>query len=491
MVVPGIVDTGVYIPRYRLGAAEVSAQWGRPMGRGERAVANHDEDPITMAVEAAMRCMGDREAADIDGLFFASTTSPYMEKQASAVVATAIDLGTRTRTLDLSGSLRAGTGAILAALDAVRAGTASNVIVVAADCRLSEPGSPSEVLFGDGAAALLVGDKGTAADLVGSVGISEDFTDAWRRDGDRYVRTGDPRFGKTHGYMRNTLEAIKAMADCASCGLDDVARFAIHAPDGRSHVDVARALKLRKEAVMDPVFGNVGLIGCAHPLLMLANALEGARPGDQILLTSYSDGSDALLFKATEGVKVLEERARTAKALTGGVALGSYTRYLTFKDLIKDAGLDMRPFSSTIIAQREATLNVRHHGRKCERCGTINTLGLRVCNKCGAKDSYTEVRLSKKGTLHTYTQEHYYPNPDGPVTMSVIDLDDGARFLTQMTDVDPKEVRIGMDLALTFRRLHDGGCFHNYTWKCRPASHLPPDEAKHVECQKGGCEGCR
>lgn len=483
---PGIVDTGVYIPRYRLSSKELGQQWQRWMGKGERAVANHDEDPITMAVEAATRCMDDRSPADIDAVFFASTTSPYKEKQAAAVIATALDIGAMARTLDFSGSLRAGTGAIIAALDAVRAGTATNVMVVAADSRIPEPGTTTEGVLGDGATAVLIGNKDVVAELVGSVSISEDFTDTWRRDEDRYVRSGDARFSKIYGYLRNTTEAVKAMAHRVTCDLGSVAKFAIYSPDGKGHRDVAKQLKLAKEAVVEAVFGNVGIIGCAHPLLILVNAIEGLEPGQQVLVTSYGEGSDALMFKATEKVKDLSDPGKTASALTGGAPIDSYTKYLTFKDLIKEGGTDLRPFSSTILTQRESRLNIRHHGRKCNGCGTINTLGLRVCNKCGAKDDYDEVPLAKKGALHTYTQEHYYPNPDGPVTMAVIDLEDGARFLTQMTDSSPKDVKIGMDLVLTFRRLHDGGGFHNYTWKCKPASILPPDEAKEVECQKRG-----
>jgi 3-hydroxy-3-methylglutaryl CoA synthase len=465
MVTPGIADTGVYIPRYRLSAKELGQQWQRWMGKGERAVANHDEDAVTMAVAAASRCMGDRDATDIDALFFASTTSPYKEKQSAAVIAAALDLGHMARTADLAGSLRAGTTAMVTALDAVRAGTATNVLVVASDCRIPEPGSPLEALLGDGAAAVLISNKDLVAELVGNVSISEDFTDAWRRDEDRYVMTGDPRFGKAYGYMKNTTEVIRAMADCATCELKDVSRFAIYSPDGRSQRDVARKLKLAKEAVMDPMAGFAGLMGCAHPLLMLASALEGTKPGERVMLTSYADGSDAFIFQATDKVKAL---SGTKEAFSGQEPLGSYTKYMTFKKIIKEGGLTMTPFGSTIITQREQNLNVRHHGRKCNKCGTINTLGLRVCHNCQAKDDYTEVRLAKHGVLHTYTQEHYYPNPDGAVTMSVIDLDDGARFLAQMTDSKVEDARIGMELELTFRKLHEGGGFHNYCWKCRP-----------------------
>jgi uncharacterized OB-fold protein len=38
-----------------------------------------------------------------------------------------------------------------------------------------------------------------------------------------------------------------------------------------------------------------------------------------------------------------------------------------------------------------------------------------------------------------------------------------------MTDVEASEVKVGMKVEMTFRRLHEGGGFHNYCWKCRPA----------------------
>ena len=39
-----------------------------------------------------------------------------------------------------------------------------------------------------------------------------------------------------------------------------------------------------------------------------------------------------------------------------------------------------------------------------------------------------------------------------------------------MTDRSIDEVKIGMDLEMTFRKLHTVGGVHNYFWKCMPAS---------------------
>ena len=47
--VVGIRNFSVYIPFYRLGRGEIAQAWGRKPLSGEKAVANYDEDGITMA----------------------------------------------------------------------------------------------------------------------------------------------------------------------------------------------------------------------------------------------------------------------------------------------------------------------------------------------------------------------------------------------------------------------------------------------------------
>src|SRR5208337_1536878 len=97
-----------YVPAYRLSRDEISRAWKTKSLGGEKTVAGYDEDSITMAVGAALECMKGNEKR-IDGLFFASTTSPYKEKQAAAIIAAAVDLPEETRTADFGGSLRSGT----------------------------------------------------------------------------------------------------------------------------------------------------------------------------------------------------------------------------------------------------------------------------------------------------------------------------------------------------------------------------------------------
>ncbi|GAI36214.1 unnamed protein product, partial [marine sediment metagenome] len=125
-------------------------------------MANYDEDSITMAVEAAIDCLNGTDRDIADGLYFASTTPPYSEKMSASIVAAATDLRDDLFTLDIGNSLRCGTSAIKAAHDAIKSGSAKNILVTAADCRLAPPASEFEPVFGDGAAAFLIGGEDVA-----------------------------------------------------------------------------------------------------------------------------------------------------------------------------------------------------------------------------------------------------------------------------------------------------------------------------------------
>ena len=143
----GITGIGVHIPRYRLSAATLGAVWGAS-GSGTRAVANHDEDSLTMAAEAALVALGEAPGAILDLVCFASTTPPYAEKSSAALLAAVLDCEPSVAVADLGGGLRAGTTALRLALDAVRAGSARQATVAAADMRLAPPGSDLESTWG-------------------------------------------------------------------------------------------------------------------------------------------------------------------------------------------------------------------------------------------------------------------------------------------------------------------------------------------------------
>ena len=270
----GITSYGAYIPVYRLSQSEISRAWGGRGGRGERAVANHDEDSITMAVEAAIDCLNGMDRHTVDGLYFASTTSPYREKESATIVAAATDLRDDIFTLDLVNSLRSGTSAVRAASDAVKSGSAKTVLVSAADCRLPAPNSEFESVFGDGAAALLIGDTDVAVTIEGSHSISSDFIDMWKREEDSYVRTWEDRFILEHGYREKLPMVVSELLKKHDLAPKDFTKVVYYAPDARSHRRVARSLGLDPAQVQEPMFDSLGNTGTAFAPMMLVAALR-------------------------------------------------------------------------------------------------------------------------------------------------------------------------------------------------------------------------
>src|SRR5881409_510684 len=170
----GISSYGAYVPMLRLPLAAIGG--GKP-GGPEKAVANWDEDAVTMAVAAAIDCLRGIDRAAVDGVLFASTSYPFKEKQAAAIVARALDLRRDVTTADLGDSLRAGTTALRTAIDAVKAGSARRVLVVAGETRLAAPRSALEPSLGDGAAAFLVGEDDVAVALAASYTVADEIID--------------------------------------------------------------------------------------------------------------------------------------------------------------------------------------------------------------------------------------------------------------------------------------------------------------------------
>ena len=161
-------------------------------------------------------------------------------------------------------------------------------------------------------------------------------------------------------------------------------------------------------------------------------------------------------------------RASVAQQIEVKRTLPSYGRYARFKRLMrKDPGLG--DVSSPVIAFRDRGELLPLHGGKCPACGVVQFPRHRVCIECGHGGGLEDVALERRGTLFTFTNDYLFESADPPTTHGVVDLEGGGRVYLQLTDCDADRVAIGMPLELTFRRLHDGGGFHNYFWKARPA----------------------
>ncbi|MDY7018673.1 MAG: hydroxymethylglutaryl-CoA synthase [Chloroflexota bacterium] len=468
----GIVAYGAYIPLYRLSLETIAHVWGGSVGRGEKAVANCDEDSLTMATEAIIDCLGSVDRESVDGLCFATTTPVYREKQNSSIIAKAVDLRRDVITLDIANSLRGGTSALKVAIDAVNSGSAKKFLVAAADCRVPAPDSTFELLFGDGAAAFLLGDSDVAVEIEGSHTISSEFMDIWRTEEDAHVQSWEERFVVSQGYLEHLEEAVSGLFTKYNITPKDFTKAVFSAYDLRRHGEIARKLGFNPTTqVQDPLLTTVGNTGTASALMMLIAALEESKPGDRILFASYGDGVDAFILRVTDQIEKLRDRRGIKKHLASKMMLPNYGKYLHFRDLMNwEVKRQWPEFASLSMSWRDRNWAISCRGQKCKQCGTIQIPMQRVCTWCQAKDEFEEVRLSsKKGTLFTYSLDHLTViTPDPPNVIAVVDLEGGGRFYTTVTDRDPEKLAPDMPVELTFRRIHDALGIHNYFWRCRP-----------------------
>jgi len=425
----GITSYGAYIPIYRLARKDIGAMWGKGAGSGERSVANADEDSLTMGVEATIDCLRGMERNSVDALYFATVSPPYLEKQSASIIRSAADLRDDITTMDIAHSLRGATNALRAAEDAVKAGSAKNVMVVASDCRLAAPDSGFEGVFGDGAAALLIGDT-------------------------------------------DVTQAVKELYKKLNIKPEDITKACFYGPEPRTHSAMARKMNLDpKTQVQDPMGASVGNTGTALAPMILISALEEAKPGDKILFATYGDGADAYLLTVTDNITKIQGNRRGIKNhLESKMMLPSYGKYVQIKQMMEWAKgtVPARPSSLPVI-WRDKEMVWKLYGQKCKSCGNIQLPRQRVCMYCRAKDNFEFVRLSDvTGTLFTYSMDDRAQEIVLPKVFSVVDLDGGGRFYSVMTDRDTEKVEVGMKLEMTFRIQLEGSELINYFWRVRP-----------------------
>ncbi len=466
----GIVSYAAYLPLYRLNRAEIGRAWGTG-GKGEKAVASHDEDSLTMAVSAAQQCLRGIDIESVDGVYFASTTAPYREKQSAATIAAVLNMAADVCTIDFGGSLRSGTNALRAAMDAVKGGSLKKVLVLAADTRLGLPNGSNEMAYGDGAGALLIGSEDVVASIDSLYTIADEIIDVFRSDRDRYVRTWEARFVRDDGHGRVVPQAVKTALGKAGLAASELARIVMYSPDQRQLQAVTKSMKLDPAAVQDTFYNQFGDTGTAQVFISLAAALEQASNGDKLLVASYGNGADVLLLSAQSGIATHKPARGIDYYLNTKLILATYEKYLRWRQIIETEPAATAPMEqpSPVALWRDNKSGLDLHGVKCRKCGTAQYPAQRVCMECGSKDDFDDYAfVDKPAILATFSHDSLGASADPPTTVAAVDFEGGGRITCDMTDRDPAEIKIGMPIEMVFRILRYVGGFYTYWWKARP-----------------------
>ncbi|HXY27477.1 MAG TPA: 3-oxoacyl-[acyl-carrier-protein] synthase III C-terminal domain-containing protein, partial [Acidimicrobiales bacterium] len=271
----GIIGFGGYVPYRRLDLSAVADIAGGGGRKGTRSVASFDEDATTMAVEAARVARRRTPEAPVESVWFATVSPPYLDKTNATAVQAALRLTEECGAYDLVGSVRGAMGALRAA-----ASQSGPALAVAADLRTGLAGGPDESYFGDGAAALILGDgdNDVLAELGPWVSLSGEFVDRWRVPGEQRSRVWEERFGELR-YGELGAEALGRLWKAAGIGPGDVDHLIVTGTHGRACRAVAQRSTVPADRVVDDLASVVGNTGAAHPFLVLTNLLERAEPG--------------------------------------------------------------------------------------------------------------------------------------------------------------------------------------------------------------------
>ena len=459
----GLLAWGAYVPYARLDRKAIGAALGASTGVGTRAVASYDEDTTSMGVEASRSALRG-VAVTPEAVYFATADPAYLDKTNATAIHAALDLPATAAAYDMLGSVRSAAGALCAALDA-----RGPALAVLADVRTGLAGGGDERDGGDAATAFLFGDGPSVAEALGHASQTAEFLERWRVPGEAASRQWEERFGE-HAYVPLGEAALAEALKQAGVTAPAVDVLIVAGPHARSNKRVAASAGVKKEAIADDLAASVGNTGAAHAGLMLAAALDAARPDQVIAVVSLADGADATVWRTTAAVTARRPAATVAAQIASAGPV-PYATFLTWRGFLRrepPRRPDPQPPEAPASARSESW-KYAFTGSRCQACGARHVPPQRVCVKCHAIDRMTPERLSDvPATIATFTVDRLAYSMSPPVVVAVVDFEGGGRFQCEMTDVDPKAVKIGDRVELTFRRLYTAGGIHNYFWKARP-----------------------
>ena len=113
-------------------------------------------------------------------------------------------------------------------------------------------------------------------------------------------------------------------------------------------------------------------------------------------------------------------------------------------------------------------------GNQCGSCNRIFFPPKEACPECRRKSigKMNDLKLSGKGKIITFTIIHVAPENfenQTPYPISVIELEEGPRITGQIVDCDINNIKIGMKVQSTFRKIQEdgkiGAIYYGYKFK--------------------------
>jgi hydroxymethylglutaryl-CoA synthase len=332
----GVSGMGVYLPRYRISKQEYKKCWGT-FPCEEKTVLNYDEDVITMGVEAAKQALtnGGCQPENIEGVFVASTSFPYVEKTVVSTIAQACGFKKDIFNGAFSGSAQAGTAALLSCSDFVQNRGKAGLVIIS-DALKGLEGDPLGPAFAAGAVAILVSRENTFMEIGVSAGsYLELLGERFRRDQEKFADDLELRAYHKEGSQQAILAAARAALQKIEDGTT-IDKVIFPVKDGKSSLRLAKKLDFTEQQVFGPkIFQKIGDTGVCDVFMELLGCLAETDGVTNILLVSYGSGacSNAIVFKAREVPQYIKE-------FNNYLEDKGYIDYLTYLKRLKLIGVN-------------------------------------------------------------------------------------------------------------------------------------------------------
>jgi uncharacterized OB-fold protein/acyl dehydratase len=94
--------------------------------------------------------------------------------------------------------------------------------------------------------------------------------------------------------------------------------------------------------------------------------------------------------------------------------------------------------------------------QRCAACGRLRHPPRPACGECGSLD-WDAVRSSGRGEVFSFVVHHHPPVPgfEVPYVVALVALEEGTRLVSNLVDVAPEDVRIGMPVEVSFLRVDE------------------------------------
>ncbi|WP_010126011.1 3-oxoacyl-[acyl-carrier-protein] synthase III C-terminal domain-containing protein [Sphingomonas sp. KC8] len=479
MLDTGIISIAAYLPRLRLARQAIvnANKWANPalasLAKGHRTICTHDEDSLTMGVEAGRNCMAATPGFSADLVQFASTTAPFADRANAVILAEALALPADLRCADFAGFQGCGVTALIDALENGRP-----TLTVAADKRVARVASAQELTLGHGAAAVATGTRNPIARFVVAHCTSVDFVDHYRAAKAQTDYLLEERWVRDEGHIKLAPAAIKAVLQKAAWQAGD-ADHVIIAGVGRNVArQIADLCAIAPDRLADTLDASCGETGSAHALIMLCHVLERAAPGQKILLANVAQGCQTLLLETTDAIAAWKSDHTVRQQLDSGVEDENYLRFLSFSEQIDvDWGVraerDNRTALSAFNRHRKAVTGFI--GGLCTACGARQFPKGQYCvnPECRQSDALVDEPFQHKtGTVKSYTEDWLAVTTNPPLRYGNVSFDDGGVIMMEFSDFEPGQLAVGTPVRCVFR-IKDRDPrrrFHRYFWKAAPLS---------------------